>query len=137
MNYILLVEDDPLNRAVIEDIVEFDQIAAELTCVETGEESLECARELRPALILMDVGLPGINGLETTRRLKQIPELNDTPVWAISAHAMKGDAEQALSAGCSAICNPGITVFNRSLIAGYLSTNSSRCGCSPRFKRWK
>jgi CheY-like chemotaxis protein len=102
MNYILLVEDDPLNRAVIEDIVEFDQIAAELTCVETGEESLECARELRPALILMDVGLPGINGLETTRRLKQIPELNDTPVWAISAHAMKGDAEQALSAGCSA-----------------------------------
>ena len=102
MNHVLLVEDDELNRTVIEDIIEFDQIAAELTCVETGEEALECARELRPALILMDVGLPGIDGLETTRRLKQTPEVKDTPVWAISAHAMKGDAEQALAVGCSA-----------------------------------
>ena len=63
---------------------------------------LDCARELRPALILMDLGLPGIDGLETTRRLKQTSELKDTPVWAISAHAMKGDAEQAMAAGCSA-----------------------------------
>ena len=102
MNHVLLVEDDELNRTVIEDIIEFDQIAAELTCVETGEEALDCARELRPALILMDIGLPGIDGLETTRRLKQTPELKDTPVWAISAHAMKGDAEQAMAAGCSA-----------------------------------
>jgi two-component system cell cycle response regulator DivK len=101
MNHVLLVEDDALNRTVIEDIIEFDQIAAELTCVETGEEALDCAPELRPALILMDVGLPGIDGLETTRRLKQTPELKDTPVWVISAHAMKGDAEQALAAGCS------------------------------------
>ena len=102
MSHVLLVEDDVLNRTVIEDIIEFDHIAAELTCVETGEEALDCARELRPALILMDVGLPGIDGLETTRRLKQTPELKDTPVWAISAHVMKGDAEQALAAGCSA-----------------------------------
>jgi CheY-like chemotaxis protein len=102
MSHVLLVEDDILNSTVIEDIIEFDHVAAELTCVETGEEALDCARELMPALILMDVGLPGIDGLETTRRLKQTPELKDTPVWAISAHAMKGDAEQALAAGCSA-----------------------------------
>ncbi len=102
MSNVLLVEDDELNRTVIEDIIEFGQIAAELTCVETGEEALDRARKVRPALILMDVGLPGIDGLETTRRLKQSSELRDIPVWAISAHAMKGDAEQALEAGCSA-----------------------------------
>ncbi len=102
MKHLLLVDDDVLNRTIIEDIMQFDQIAAELTCVESGEEALDCAHELRPALILMDVGLPGIDGLETTRQLKQTPELKDTPVWAISAHAMKGDAERAMAAGCSA-----------------------------------
>ena len=49
----------------------------------------------------MDVRLPGIDGLETTRRLKQIDEFKDIPVWAISAHAMKGDDQHALDAGCS------------------------------------
>ena len=99
---VLLVEDDLLNRMVIEDILQFDQIAARLTCVETGEQALACAAQLQPSLILMDLGLPGIDGLETTRRLKQIAQLRDVPVWAISAHAMKGDAEHALAAGCSA-----------------------------------
>jgi two-component system cell cycle response regulator DivK len=102
MSHVLLVEDDMLNRAIIEDIFAFDQIAAELTCVETGEEALDCALQIRPVLILMDIGLPGIDGLETTRRLKQSAELKDTPVWAVSAHAMNGDAERAVAAGCSA-----------------------------------
>jgi two-component system cell cycle response regulator/two-component system cell cycle response regulator DivK len=99
---VLLVEDDLMNRMVIEDIIEFDQIAARLICVETGEAALGCAEQLQPALILMDLGLPGINGLETTRRLKKITSLKTVPVWAISAHAMKGDAEHALSTGCCA-----------------------------------
>jgi CheY-like chemotaxis protein len=99
---VLLVEDDSLNRMVIEDIIQFDQIEAKLTCVETGEEALACVCRLEPSLILLDLGLPGIDGLETTRRLKRLPKLQNVPIWAISAHAMKGDAEHALAAGCSA-----------------------------------
>jgi two-component system cell cycle response regulator DivK len=101
MKQVLLVEDDALNRTVIEDIFEFDCIEANLTCVESGEEALGIADELQPDLILMDIGLPGIDGLEVTRRLHRNPELRGTPVWSITAHAMFGDAERALEAGCS------------------------------------
>jgi CheY-like chemotaxis protein len=101
MKQVLLVEDDELNRAVIEDIFRFDRINAELICVESGEEALVRAGELRLDLILMDIGLPGIDGLEVTRRLQCKPALRDIPVWAITAHAMKGDAGRAMNAGCS------------------------------------
>lgn len=97
---ILLVEDDQFNRTIIEDAFEFDNIPAELLCVESGEEAIERAIESRPDLILMDVQLPGIDGLETTRRLKQNPSTHDIPVWAFTAHAMKGDDELARQAGC-------------------------------------
>lgn len=108
MSHVLLVEDDQLNRTVIEDIVEFDQVEAELTCVETAEEALDWARKLCPTLILMDVGLPGIDGLEATRRLKKAKELKNIPVWAISAHSLKGDADRAMAAGCSAFISKPI-----------------------------
>jgi CheY-like chemotaxis protein len=102
MKHVLLVEDDVLNCTIIEDIFRYDGIEADFICVESGEEALECVSKRKPDLILMDIGLPGINGLESTRRIKRDPELRDIPVWAITAHAMKGDADQALDAGCSA-----------------------------------
>jgi CheY-like chemotaxis protein len=101
MNCVLLVEDDVLNSTVIEDIFRFDQIGADLKCVESGEKALEFVNTQKPDLILMDIGLPGIDGLEVTRRIKRDPELKDIPVWAITAHAMIGDADQVLEAGCS------------------------------------
>jgi len=101
MKYVLLVEDDVLNCTVIEDIFRYDRIEADFTCVESGEEALDRASKRKPDLILMDVGLPGIDGLEATRRIKRDSELKGIPVWAITAHAMKGDADQALDAGCS------------------------------------
>ncbi len=102
MRRIVLVEDNPMNRDVIEDIFEFDEIDAELITVGSGEEALEAARTFQPVLILMDIGLPGIDGLEATNRIKADPVTQQIEVWAITAHAMKGDAQKALDAGCSA-----------------------------------
>jgi CheY-like chemotaxis protein len=98
---VLLVEDNACNRAVIEDMFEFDDIPAALVSVESGEEALQVAPELQPVLILMDVGLPGIDGLTATRELKANSATREIPVWALTAHAMQGDRDRVLSAGCS------------------------------------
>jgi len=67
-----------------------------------GEEALEVAKKERPDLIIMDIQLPKMSGLEVTRKLKGIPEFSRTPIIAITAYAMKGDKEKALDAGCNA-----------------------------------
>ncbi len=101
MKKIVLVEDNPLNCDVIGDMFEFDEIDADLVTVGSGEEALEAARTLQPVLMLMDIRLPGIDGLEVTKRIKGDPATKDIEIWAITAHAMKGDAQKALEAGCS------------------------------------
>ena len=100
MNTILLIEDNANNFSLLEDIFLFDDIHARLVSVETGEEALNRAIEIQPILILMDLRLPGIDGLETTQILKRDPRTKDIPVWAITAYAMKGDEERARAAGC-------------------------------------
>ncbi|MGD0897412.1 MAG: response regulator [Thermoguttaceae bacterium] len=100
MNTILLIEDNANNFSLLEDIFLFDDIPARLVSVETGEEALNRAIQLQPALILMDLRLPGIDGLETTQILKRNPLTKDIPVWAITAYAMNGDEERARAAGC-------------------------------------
>ena len=100
MNTILLIEDNVNNVSLLEDIFLLDDISARLVSVETGEEALNRAVELQPALILMDLRLPGIDGLETTQILKRDPRTKDIPVWAITAYAMNGDEERARAAGC-------------------------------------
>ena len=100
MNTILLIEDNVNNVSLLEDIFLFDDIPARLVSVETGEEALNRAVELQPVLILMDLRLPGIDGLETTQILKRNPLTKDIPVWAITAYAMNGDEERARAAGC-------------------------------------
>ena len=101
MNTILLIEDNVNNVMLLEDIFVLDDISsARLVSVETGEEALNRAIELQPVLILMDLRLPGIDGLETTQILKHHPLTKDIPVWAITAYAMNGDEERARAAGC-------------------------------------
>jgi CheY-like chemotaxis protein len=95
-----MIEDNANNISLLEDIFLFDNIPARLVSVETGEEALQRAIELQPAMILMDLRLPGIDGLETTQLLKRNPLTKDIPVWAITAYAMKGDEERARAAGC-------------------------------------
>ena len=100
MNTILLIEDNVNNVLLLEDIFLLDDILARLVTVETGEEALNRAIQLQPALILMDLRLPGIDGLETTQILKRDPRTTDIPVWAITAYAMNGDEDRARAAGC-------------------------------------
>ena len=101
MTTILLVEDKLDNQLVIEDIFEFDDLGAELVVVGDAEEALRRLPDLRPALILMDIGLPGMSGLEATRRIRTDPTFADIPVWALTAHAMMSVREEALDAGCT------------------------------------
>jgi len=95
---ILIVDDNQDNRELVVKILKRYGYA---TCeAADGEEALAGAASDRPDLILMDIALPKIDGLEATRRLRQMAELKDTPIIALTAHAMKGDREKALAAGC-------------------------------------
>jgi two-component system cell cycle response regulator DivK len=101
MPTVLLVEDNVNNASLIEDIFLLDDLRARLVTVASGEEAMRLAVSLQPVLILMDLRLPGLDGLETTQNLKCSPLTKDIPVWAITAYAMRGDKEEALAAGCS------------------------------------
>lgn len=102
MRQILLVEDDALSQRVIEDLFEDEEIPIELVCVESGEEALERVAAMDPLIVLMDIGLPGINGFEATRMIKSDPITKHIPVWAITALDKRSDIDAAIEAGCSA-----------------------------------
>jgi len=97
---ILIVEDNPQNMRLVEMALSAESYF--LLEATNGEEALEIAKKERPDLIIMDVQLPKMSGLEVTRRLREIPEFTQTPIVAITAYAMKGDEEKALDAGCNA-----------------------------------
>jgi two-component system cell cycle response regulator DivK len=95
---ILYVEDNFENKLFVRRVIE--SMGHEMMEAETGPDSLLMAAERKPDLILMDVNIPGMDGLETTTRFKQDPGLADIPVIALTANAMKGDKERCLAAGC-------------------------------------
>lgn len=98
MPRILLVEDNDANRVML--CRRLEQKGYALTPAESGERCLELATADPPDLILMDIGLPGIDGYETTKRLKANERTRAVPVIALSAHAQVSDREQSLAAGC-------------------------------------
>ena len=91
---VLLVEDNEDNRTIYTTILR--HCGHEVAEAGTGEEGIRLARELRPAVILMDVAMPGIDGWEATRRLKADPETAHIPVIALTAHAMAEDRQRAV-----------------------------------------
>jgi CheY-like chemotaxis protein len=95
---ILLVEDNEMNRDMLSRRLQRRGYNV-LTAVD-GESGLALTKSDFPALVLMDMSLPGIDGWEATRRLKADPATRAIPVIALTAHAMAGDREQALAAGC-------------------------------------
>lgn len=97
MKKILIVEDVELNTELLVQLLEDDY---ELLAAVDGQEGLALAEEYKPDLILMDMSLPVMDGYEATRRIKANPDLANIIVIGLSAHAMSGDREKALEAGC-------------------------------------
>ncbi len=98
MAKILLVEDNEMNRDMLSR--RLTKKGYEVVIAVDGEEGVTKARAEGPALILMDMSLPGLDGWEATRQLKAATETRGIPVIALTAHAMAGDREKALEAGC-------------------------------------
>ena len=97
---ILIVEDDPRNiRVVVMALRPHGYTLLEAT---DGEEALKIAVREQPDLIIMDIQLPKMSGLEVARRLRETPAFSHTPIIAITAYAMKGDKEKAIESGCDA-----------------------------------
>jgi CheY-like chemotaxis protein len=97
MKKILIVEDVELNLDLLVQLLEDDY---ELITADNGESGVSLARMDKPDLILMDLSLPILDGWEATRQIKADDDLNHIPIIGLSAHAMSGDKEKALAAGC-------------------------------------
>lgn len=98
MSKILLVEDNEMNRDMLSRRLArkgFDVIIAA-----DGEQGVAMAQAEKPDLILMDMSLPVLDGWQATRRIKTTPETQTIPIIALTAHAMSGDREKAIEAGC-------------------------------------
>ena len=99
MTTILIVEDNEMNRDMLSRRLE--RKGYEVLIAVDGEKGLEVAQSKLPALILMDMSLPVVDGWEATRRLKVDDRLKHIPVIALTAHAMANDRDKALEAGCN------------------------------------
>lgn len=106
---VLIVEDNELNMKLFNDLL----VAHGYKTIQTrnGFDALELARKHRPDLILMDIQLPEVSGLEVTRWLKDDDSLREIPIVAVTAFAMKGDEERIRSGGCEAYISKPISVM--------------------------
>ena len=105
---VLIVEDNELNMKLFHDLLEahgYDTLQTR-----TGIEALQLAREHRPDLILMDIQLPEVSGLEVTKWIKEDEDIASIPVIAVTAFAMKGDEERIRQGGCEAYISKPISV---------------------------
>ena len=99
MKRILIIEDNEANLYLVSFILK--KGGHEVLEARTGEEGVEVALNEKPDLILMDIQLPGIDGLETTRRVRESVPYDAIPIVALTSYAMAGDQEKALEAGCN------------------------------------
>ena len=99
MPKILLVEDNEMNRDMLSR--RLLKQGFEMVIAVDGEQAIDLARSESPDLILMDISLPGLDGWGATRLLKAMPETRSIPIIALTAHAMAGDREKSLAAGCN------------------------------------
>jgi len=104
---ILIVEDNSQNMKV--ELMALRPYGYTLLLATDGEEALEIAVNNKPDLIIMDIQLPEISGLEVARRLRQMPTFSHTPIIALTAYAMRGDRERVIEAGCDAYLSKPIS----------------------------
>ena len=116
---VLVVEDEEDNMNLFVQILNYHGCEALQAC--DGREAITIAQQELPDLILMDLSLPALDGWEATKAIKDIPELVGIPVVALTAHAMEGDREKALSVGCDGYISKPIevTTFYKELL-GYM-----------------
>ena len=95
---VLLIEDNELNRDMLTRRLERKEFI--VSCAEDGQSGIDMAKNEMPDIILLDLSLPVIDGWNVARQLKADANTKDIPIIAITAHAMKGDREKALDAGC-------------------------------------
>ncbi len=95
---ILYIEDNFANRMLVSRVLMVEDY--EVLEAEDGPTGIDLAKRERPDLILMDVNLPDMDGYQLTKRMREIPELADTPIIAMTANVMQGDKEKSLAAGC-------------------------------------
>jgi two-component system cell cycle response regulator DivK len=105
---VLIVEDNELNMKLFNDLLEASGYRTLQT--RNGFEAIDLARKHRPDLILMDIQLPEVSGLDVTRWIKEDDELKAIPIIAVTAFAMKGDEERIRAGGCEAYLSKPISV---------------------------
>ena len=119
MAEILIIEDNPLNMELARDLLEAR--GYEVREAATAQEGIDAIQDRRPDLVLMDVQLPGMDGLTATRILRKDRNLSNLIIVALTAHAMKGDEQKVLEAGCNGyISKPIDTRQFPAQIAGFL-----------------
>lgn len=123
---ILVVEDNMVNRRLAEFLLRSQ--GYQVCEAASAQEAFEVLNVDRPDLILMDVQLPDLDGLEATRRLKANPATRDIPVVAVTSYAMKGDRETALAAGC---CGYITKPIDKSTFVREVATHLPARGGSP------
>lgn len=111
---VMVVEDNEKNRKLMRVVLKakgYNVIEAA-----TGEEALNILRNQKPDIILMDIQLPGIDGITLIKQIKGTTALKDTPIIAVTAYAMKGDEEKIMEAGCDAYVSKPINTQELPLI---------------------
>ena len=98
---VLIVEDESLVGEMIQGILESMNYSVAGRAID-GKQAIEMTRALHPDIILMDMQLPKISGLDATKQIREHPEFTEIPILALTAYAMKGDEEKYIEAGCTA-----------------------------------
>lgn len=125
MTKILIVEDDPMNMKLIVEIL--DSLDFMIQTAKNGYEALTMADKDLYDLILMDIELPGMDGIETARRIKDKPSYDKTPIIAVTAFAMKGDREKFLDAGLDYYVSKPIHVVDFIKLISDILKNEEKC----------
>lgn len=128
---VIVVDDNPINLKLLRIVL--DDEGYEVRTASDAEEALALLAAFHPRLIMMDLQLPGMDGLELTRRLKSDPATRDIIIIAVTSYAMKGDDQKAFAAGCDDyITKPICTVSLPSLVARHLAAEGREQDQSPR-----
>jgi CheY-like chemotaxis protein len=127
---VLIAEDNPVNRELLRELLELRAYTVLEAC--DGQEALRLIEQTQPELMLLDIGMPGMDGFAVVRRIRENPRLAQLPVVAVTAYAMRGDQERILSAGfdgyLSKPINPSslIQELDRLLNRGVQSANQDQ-----------